>query len=211
MKIVKETFLEELGNRRIEELEKQYNFVYLNNVEKHKHKWKYVSLLGWALVIILVFIINRHDITPMMSEDNTTFETVLIILAVGVSTKILTYLHELIHLLAFPRGWSKKYIVFTRFDIIPFYDGFTSKRRWLIMAIAPVIIIGGLLVLLYFIFNLHLIITLIFFSMNLMISMQDIYIFFDHLKNAPKNSYVYGNAFTTDISREKYKELLYDQ
>ena len=117
------------------------------------------------------------------------------------------FFHELIHLLAYPWGWKKKYVILAYPGVHVFHDGFLSKKRSLVMLISPVVIIACVIILLFFIFSVNLTLTVMFLFANLTASAHDIYVFSYIMKYAPKTSFGYGSAFTTDISKEDYVKL----
>jgi len=209
MKIVKPEVMDKLYAKRMEEFTKQYSFIYLDTVEKFKKKSKYFfMIIFFVLFLPVLYVAVSPDIAPLFSDTSTRFEIIITIIALFFLHHVVLFIHELIHLLVFPSGWKRKYIVFKRPMICAVYDGFTSKKRDLVVLMAPVTIISGAIVILHFVFGVNLSIILMLTLLNIVSAMQDIYVFFDALKRAPKNSYRYGSAFTTDITKEMYKELV---
>jgi len=207
MKIAKPKYMDELCSKRMAELTKQYKFIYLDCVEKYEKKRRRFFVLGYVFFILVMAVITRPTISPLFPVNSTLSEILLTVLVMLFGTAIMLFLHELIHLAAYPRRWEKKYIIFKYPMIHPFYDGFISKKRSLVGLISPFVIITGVLILLLFSFNIRVSMIVIFFFLNLLQSSQDICVFFCAMKCAPKNSFGYGNAFTTDISKDEYVKL----
>ena len=208
MKIVKLQYMDELHSKRMAAFTKQYSFFYLDSVEKFQRNLRIIYIIGFVFFLPFLYVIVNPNIAPLVDETNTTLEIFMTIIALFLGTQVIIGIHELIHLVAFPRGWRKKYIVFKRPMIYAVYDGFVSKKRGLISLMAPFAIITSVLIISLFVFSFNMSVILALFITNSIASLQDIYVFFSSLKNAPKNSYSYGNAFTTDITKEKYKELM---
>jgi len=203
--------MDELYNKRMTELKKKYNFVYLDSVEKFQKNFKYVLIFVLIAFLPALYIVVNPNIAPLHSDDSTFLETILVSSFLVIGVFFILYLHELIHLITYPKGWRNKYIVHKKPMMYAVYDGFVSKKRCLFSLISPLLFITCALTFLMLKFNINLSLIITFFLVDFVASLQDIYVFYDVIKKAPKDSYFYGAMVTTDVSKEDYKRFLQKQ
>ena len=192
----------------IEETLCNYKEVYKLQGLKDLNRYnKYTTLfaLGSSIaMIILVLLLDNLGVleisdTFLSSSSNDIINLIAIILVYLIMMAVMMPTHEIIHYLLFPhKKTNDLYLIFR----LPcwvgiFFNGFLSKRRFLIVWIAPFVLIN-IFILILNIFIADKIIIIAILHLNLVLSVFDIFMFFIVLRYVPAKAYIFGGHYTTD-------------
>jgi len=203
MKIAKPSKMQALVDKKLGSYREIYGLHELKGIEKY-NKYSHMFVMGSTCIFVLLFLIlDYFDVlelsnTFLVSGSSQIMIVATITFAVFIMSGIMAPMHEIIHYLLFPRKQGEVYLIFRLPKLIAiFFDGFLTKKRHLIVQLAPFIVIN-ILILVFNNFITDRAITILLIQLNFLTSGSDIFMFFDVLFNAPSKSYIYAGYYTTD-------------
>lgn len=149
------------------------------------------------IIMIALTIIRLKNIDYKLKFD---LKTILIIISIYIASKILLYIHEIIHALFYPRKAEKTIWNASQLGAYFIYcDEHVSKIRHIIIYLAPTIILGVIPFIIWFIFynaipmpyNIGVIFTI---WIMIIMGVGDISGVYYVIKEVPKNSKIFNHG-----------------
>jgi len=204
LKLAKPAEMDVLVENKLRKYREIYNMQPIGTGNARRKYSGICVLAATILMLALTQLLERRGIIEfgnsfLIDSENAFIRTLVIILTFAILTIIYVPIHEFLHYLLFPKrkGISAYIIFFLPKFIAIFYDGFMSKRRYLLMLIAPFLTINILLAFLgVFLSNYEHILSLVF--LNFALSIYDLFAFCDAFKHIPSGARVYAAHYTVD-------------